>query len=243
MTVGPYHVDVVRSRDAGALGSWIRKHGGRLPQRAQEVVRDYVKDGWCFLVAKLDGVAGNGAPDPLAMSFATNGAVYPMRLTGAQGNTVLMDLYAVVDGTAAAGPLTELFSEDVSAGDGDEFRTLHSAWAPMGPDLNGTKITLLHGEMSPAQMTRDLQITCKPYRHRRVPIADRGEFDSRARGLTLLATGLSMYLAVVLLGLIPASRKWTIAIAVACAVAAGYATWSTVHAGVSLLDQHFVRLE
>jgi hypothetical protein len=249
MSVGAYNVEVVRSDDPKALDAWMQKNGGQLNPRAESAVANYVKEGWCFMVAKLDHSSGNGIAHPLAVIFPSKSAVYPMRLTAAQDNRVVVDLTILSDETATAEPLriwsskrfpeSRLIKNQLPSGTDDiednidYFPLSTMAWA-------GCAVTRLRGEMGPDQMTQDILIGSQPFKEEKLTVGSRPDFIGWALWTVAACTGLAAYLVSVVSCLFSTrSRSALIAIAfVAIIVSAG--TWGYLSAGTEVIELNVI---
>lgn len=182
MVVGDYKIDVVRSQDPSTLSTWLRLHGGRLPVEAEPIIAQYVKEGWCFAVASLDRTTGQGSPHPLAFTFPSKQAIYPMRLTAAQGNRTIVDLFIVSDGTPSVDHLRvwrSLRLSDFNYMKNDELLESQPAYYVAWP---GAKITRLRGELNPADMKFDLVVKDGPFSESRIRVATKDGFSTDRLG-------------------------------------------------------------
>jgi hypothetical protein len=94
--VGIFETATIASRDAKALQYWLSENGFSLSTNAEPAIVSYVKDGWVFVVAKIrrdDAGFETSTPHPLSFTFKTDQAVYPMRLTGADNDSLKVELY------------------------------------------------------------------------------------------------------------------------------------------------------
>ena len=101
--VGAFDTTVVASADAGALRRWLTENGYHVPDAADAIVAEYVRDGWVFVASKLTRDADDAEVrrvHPLAFTFPTREAVYPMRLTGALEESLALELYVLGDSRA-----------------------------------------------------------------------------------------------------------------------------------------------
>ena len=104
-SVGIYDVQVVKSDDAEGLIEWLGETEFSYDERDMAVFDDYVKRGWCFVVAKVrPGEMDKGAKAvygglvaPLILKFASSGPVYPLALTGTTGQKTEVLLYVLSD--------------------------------------------------------------------------------------------------------------------------------------------------
>ena len=97
--VGSYDLAVLKADDVEPLHQWLLDNGFTgLGEDDRTVVTDYIRDGWCFVAAKLRREGdGYSRPHPLLMSFATETPVYPMRLTATAGSDVYLKLFTVAE--------------------------------------------------------------------------------------------------------------------------------------------------
>ena len=87
-TVGDYDVSVLAATDARALTKWLARNDYHLPDRAEEPIRAYVREGWTFVASRIktprlqtsEGLQ-SGTLSPLRLTFAATRPVYPMRLS------------------------------------------------------------------------------------------------------------------------------------------------------------------
>ncbi len=122
--VGSYEIAVLAADDAAALYAWLDGEGLAIPQALRPVVDDYAWSGWKFVVAKLMTDAGwNALPHPLRISFRTDRAVYPMRLTGLSGANLALELYVVGEEAASAAGMKRVFCDRLAKKEGwDDYR-------------------------------------------------------------------------------------------------------------------------
>ena len=95
-TVGLIDTVTIQSADPSALVNWLKENGFRTPTNMAPVIADYVRAGWVFAAARLHDETGAEMPratHPLAFTFKTPKAVYPLRLTAAGGVACRIDLY------------------------------------------------------------------------------------------------------------------------------------------------------
>jgi len=182
--VGSYEVTTLSVRDAKALLDWLKSNGYKAPPAIEPVVRHYVSEGWCFVAAKL--VRSHEAPAeartrPLVFTFATDTAVYPLRLTGLGGASLSLDLYVFSNREAVARPLTRRQTGFASRLPDDYLHYIQPAfWEESHPDRLpvvhedlirlvgelpiGTKLS---GTLTAGDMAKDLRLSWKrplPYR-------------------------------------------------------------------------------
>lgn len=176
--VGDYAVATISSEDAVALVQWLEENDFQVDEADREVIAAYVKDGWYFTPIRLHREGEEAVPTtphPLAFTFKTRRAVYPMRLTATavpEGKFTL-DLY--------------VFSQQQAAADG--FRTdccvktdypkpepkqwYSTSWKRDGisvvhPELvkwsqQAPVFTRLHAELTPDQMCEDIYLHWQPF--------------------------------------------------------------------------------
>lgn len=99
--IGPFDVTRLAADDPAALTSWLTAKGFPHPDGLDANLASYVAARWEIVAIQLAPDAGDttltGTLQPLRLSFASDTAVYPMRLsrsaTGPQG----VDLYVLAD--------------------------------------------------------------------------------------------------------------------------------------------------
>ena len=94
--VGIFEITTIASRDAKALQTWLLENGYAVPTNSEPVIASYAKDGWVFVAAKVrrdSAAADTSTPHPLSFTFKTDKPVYPMRLTGLNGQSLSIELY------------------------------------------------------------------------------------------------------------------------------------------------------
>jgi hypothetical protein len=100
--VGSFGLVVLQADDAKALDQWLTENGfAGLNTKENQIVSDYIKEGWCFVAAKLKrNSEGYTEPHPLAMTFEVEKPVYPMRLTAAAESDVYLEIFVIADNYA-----------------------------------------------------------------------------------------------------------------------------------------------
>ncbi len=129
--VGDYDVAVLSPKAAQEMADWLKENGfGALDAELHAAIGDHIREGWCFTAARLTGEAGTNSPHPLKVTFPTERAVYPMRLTGqgARKNT-RVDLFVYGPGAASHGVMREVVCgslgwEKETGPHGRRFRTI-----------------------------------------------------------------------------------------------------------------------
>jgi hypothetical protein len=100
--VGDYTVSVLDAKTSAALDQWLNENG-LLGLSAQDrpIIDDYISKGWCFIAARLQRPAdGFSRPDPISVSFPTDKAIYPMRLTSTVGSDIYLELFVISNQSA-----------------------------------------------------------------------------------------------------------------------------------------------
>jgi hypothetical protein len=104
--VGIYGVSVVASDTPDALINWLNSNGFQFQPADKETIEDYLHQGWCFVVAKVEpnpsagsrAVVSEGLVAPLILRFNTDKPVYPLRLTACTGADTEVLLYVLTPG-------------------------------------------------------------------------------------------------------------------------------------------------
>jgi hypothetical protein len=148
--VGGYDVARLASGDAAALDRWLNQNGYLLPTGADEILAEYVDEGWRFVAIRLAREA-EGRLRPLVVSFDTDELVYPMRLAQLGDAPVNLTLYTLADGpreVASLAPVWEGEVAELSPPPPAELAEIFNA---------GGYLTRLEGNgLDPAAFTADL---------------------------------------------------------------------------------------
>jgi len=100
--VGIYDVQVVKAGDAGDLIGWLNENRFQFDEEDTRVFDDYLRRGWCFVVARVDPTrsaddrfTAEGLVAPLILRFQTAAPVYPLALTATAGSDTQVLLYVL----------------------------------------------------------------------------------------------------------------------------------------------------
>ncbi len=163
--IGAYDVRVVRSADPRAMLDWLTTEKFGVSEASAGAINAYVRDGWCFVAAKLRAdasVEARRSPEPLLMRFPTTQPVYPMRLTATGSTNLDLDLYVFAAKRAVVQGMRHVCSKSIDpafAGyDGEPIVGITHP-ALLSIIGNATIATRLRGSFTPAQMQSDIQIT------------------------------------------------------------------------------------
>ena len=170
--VGAFDTATLEVRDPTALRAWLDANGFRAPDGIDDVVAAYVKDGWVFVASKIRRDVDDAAVHrvhPLAFTFPSKEAVYPMRLTGAANDSVALELFVVGDKRAeVSGLRVERCDDELLVRlDPDAPTRMAETQYMYDQDERGelwrrcvgaTVITKLSGVLDRAAMTRDLGV-------------------------------------------------------------------------------------
>ncbi|WP_329116676.1 DUF2330 domain-containing protein [Streptomyces sp. NBC_01465] len=98
-TLGPFDVARLTATDPAALGSWLHTNGFDLPAGLTADLRPYTALKWEYVAIRLapqqQGTPLSGTLDPLALSFASDRLVYPMRLSRRAKTEQYLSLYVL----------------------------------------------------------------------------------------------------------------------------------------------------
>jgi hypothetical protein len=97
--LGPLQATTLSATDARALDGWLEAHGYESSAALQAAVTPYVDEGWSFVAVQLNAVGQTlaGTLPPIALSFASDEAVYPMRMSSAAEETQQPTVYVLAD--------------------------------------------------------------------------------------------------------------------------------------------------
>ncbi len=106
--IGNYEVAVLKADDPNALASWLNTNDFvGLSEQDRNIVDSYINENWYFVVAKLKRDAdGYSSPHPVSLTFPTEKAVYPMKLTSTVGSNVYLEIFVIADESADCKQLT-----------------------------------------------------------------------------------------------------------------------------------------
>ncbi|MFE7166009.1 DUF2330 domain-containing protein [Streptomyces sp. NPDC057616] len=97
--LGPFDVARLTATDPAALDGWLHSHGFVLPDRLKDALQPYVDQRWEFVAVRLApdraGAPLTGTLDPLHLTFAAAGLVYPMRLSRLARTPQSLGLYVL----------------------------------------------------------------------------------------------------------------------------------------------------
>ncbi|MCA9244962.1 MAG: DUF2330 domain-containing protein [Phycisphaerales bacterium] len=190
---GVYDVRIIKGDTGKAVTDWLTENGFAAPATAASAIDQYVKDGWRFLAAKV-APDGDGAltHHPLKVTFPAKQAVYPLRITGSDGEGIELDLFVIAN-QAASAPGMRMWARDrfIPNPDGAKYDALRGYVAEFGYDAPvpwiapnsgdslgaaemtsamwpGCCVTRLHGWLPPSAMRADLTLAWSapnPNRH------------------------------------------------------------------------------
>lgn len=98
--VGVYDVAVLTGEEAGALLTWLHEEGFNVPEALLPPLEAYIAEGWTFVAMRIAPEASSGQiqdAQPVWLSFDAEQMVYPMRLTAAHGEPLVLRLYILAD--------------------------------------------------------------------------------------------------------------------------------------------------
>lgn len=171
--VGVFDTAVIRGETGEAATKWLDANGFHTPSAARPALDAYAKDGWCFAVARVHATDGNTAepgtlrPHPLAFRFKTGRAVYPLRLTGVQSEPCRVKLWVFAQEQASVEGLRQKLAAQVPAPNDPYQESTTPTRRPSHSAVNTLiarqpVVTVLEGELSPKQMSRDAWLSWEP---------------------------------------------------------------------------------
>lgn len=97
--LGPLRATTLAAADPQALETWLRRNRFATSPALQESVQPYVDEGWTFVAVQLDAVGQSleGDLPPIAMTFATDEAVYPMRMSSVAQDSQYPTVYLLAE--------------------------------------------------------------------------------------------------------------------------------------------------
>ncbi len=85
--LGPLEATILTADDPEALDTWLVEHDYQMSDAFSDLVTPYIDEGWAFAAVRLttEGQALDGQLPPIELTFPSDQAVYPMRMSrGAQ---------------------------------------------------------------------------------------------------------------------------------------------------------------
>jgi len=222
---GVYDVAVIQGETGEAVGNWLTSNGFASPPSASAIIDDYVADNWCFLAAKVSpDASGMSTHHPLKVTFPASEAVYPLRLTGSDGDPIQLDLYVIGERRASAAAMQTWVS-----GSYDRAKGTHSSfwefvcevppiywskdvpYSPIGiPSVTslmwpGCVLTRLHARLDAMDMQEDLSLTWRDAKPVRITL-----YNVRsAVGWSSCVASVTFSLAIVLFTWAGARKGWS----------------------------------
>ncbi len=203
--VGDYEVAVLKGGTFGEIENWLDRHQFQpIENKAREIVKDYIEEGWVFMLAQLDRKQkGRLTPYPLQITFPSEQPIYPMRLTALGGGETLVRLFVKADGPYTHPSLHLQFTDELNDREEDaRYRSVSMRHYRRGAHTYDALAKLIEGEgwltclraqLTPDQMNQDFLLTpldsTRPHRDR---FYSRGSAKTAAfsRMLGILAIGI-----------------------------------------------------
>jgi hypothetical protein len=104
--VGAYETATISGVEGAGILDWLNGNGYVVPASTRPVLDQYAREKWYFVAARLrreSAESAPAAPHPLSFTFATDRAVYPLRLTGIENGPLDVELFVAGGKEAAAG--------------------------------------------------------------------------------------------------------------------------------------------
>jgi hypothetical protein len=177
--VGVFETTTIASHDAKALQTWLTENGYSVPTNSEPVIAGYVEDGWVFAAIKVrrdTAAADTSTPNPLSFIFKTDKPVYPMRLTGLNGQPLSVELYVFGPARAEAAHFAVERCTRPNYPQTPPADFLSWNWSRMSPEIpnivhpllrkwaNGLPVaTKLTATLVPAEMRQDVWFEWTPF--------------------------------------------------------------------------------
>jgi hypothetical protein len=114
-TIGGFDVTrIAGASEPGALSRWLDGHGYTTPDGAAPILAGYARRGWSFVAVRLAS-GGSGRLRPLAVAFASDRPIYPMKLDRLARGSVDIDRWVVAAGRVRVGALPDRYAGPTSA--------------------------------------------------------------------------------------------------------------------------------
>jgi len=165
--VGIYDVHVITGEDSLGLIEWLNKKNFAFDENDVAAFDDYIRRGWCFVVARVkpdaELDAEDGLVDPLIMRFPVEQPVYPLALTGTGGHDTKVLLYILAQSKMTANGKMTLRHAGHS-----NLRSVRSYVVTEPPNFFDEKeiesyfLTKFRDTLSPSQMAEDIYFSPAP---------------------------------------------------------------------------------
>lgn len=219
---GIYDVTVIRGETAEEITHWLSTNGFACPPSAASVIEEYVSEDWCFLAARIaQDAAGEVTHHPLKIALAVAEAVYPMKLTGSDGEPVQLDLYVIADQQASAAAMRVWHCDTYHPRELENpFREYvghrPSVYSPGGSPVvgipavsslmwPGCTMTRLRGRLSASDMARDVTFQWSAPKPFRATLFN----QARAIGWSACITAVAMAVSFALFTWSASRKGWT----------------------------------
>ncbi|UCG15869.1 MAG: DUF2330 domain-containing protein [Phycisphaerales bacterium] len=207
---GVYDVTIIKGQTGEAVRDWLASNGFASPPSASAIIQDYVSSGWCFLAAKVSPEAsGTSTHHPLKVAFPTSQAVYPLQLTGSDGDPVRLDLFVIADRRASAAAMRTWVCD--SYGRGEHYHRFEEFVCEVPPIYKGRQrpfsrigipavselmwpgcvVTRLHARLDASDMREDLSLRWLAPKPMRVTLHGLGGAVAWSAAVGAIALGLS----------------------------------------------------
>lgn len=176
--VGIYDVKVIQSDDSSQLIEWLNDNSFVFGEVDRAAFDRYIRDGWCFVVARVNpsaiaeggsALAGKGQPHntvqseglvaPLILHFPHDTPVYPLALTAAGGHKTEVLIYLVAKSKMTCGDRLPLRHAEPWWTPSDwwsDYQEVLSMQIPQGWRPSPYFLTKFRGTLTPEQMREDL---------------------------------------------------------------------------------------
>lgn len=97
--LGPLSATTLSASDPSALTAWLTQRGYRTSPAFAAAVAPYVDEAWTFVAIQLSAASDTLTGDlpPIAMTFPSDEAVYPMRMSAAAESAQQPSVYVLAD--------------------------------------------------------------------------------------------------------------------------------------------------
>ncbi len=177
---GIYDVQVVKGKDPKDLIQWLNSHQFHFEKSDGNVFGQYIKQGWCFVVAtvrsskedKAQQIEPEALVDPLVLRFPIKQAVYPLALTATMDHETQIDLYVLSEKKVQCDAKLKLFfAGDVDGSIVDGIQTRPEILFSK-KEKNLSCLTVFKGKLTPEQMRQDAHLPFaldnEPYRETKI---------------------------------------------------------------------------
>ena len=208
---GVYDVTTIKGQTGKAVEQWLASNGFASPPLAATIIQEYVSSDWCFLAAKVSTESsGTVTHHPLKVTFPASQVIYPLKLTGSDGEPIQLDLFVIADRQACAAGMKTWVCDAVDR-DANRYTQFEDYACELPPVYKGRHamvsrigipavselmwpscvVTRLHGRLDASDMREDLSLTWSAPKPMRATLHSQGGAIGWGAAIAMIVLALS----------------------------------------------------